>query len=145
MVERKRRKKNKVRGERTHGMGDTKNNRGGGCRGGRGRAGSNKGKFASLGRLDLKKYRLKPKAKGKKISLGNLNDKIESFVENGKIKKEKEYYIIDEKSGFEKILSQGKIEKKLLVKIKVSKKALEKIMDAKGKVEGNEVEELEEN
>ena len=140
MVERKRRKKNRVRGERTHGMGGTKNNRGAGSRGGRGRAGANKGKFASIGRLDERKCRLKAKPKGKNISLGNLNDLIEKLVEKGKVIKEKEYYVIDGKSGFEKILSQGKIDKKIFVKIKASKKAIEKIIGAKGKVEGNEID-----
>ena len=135
MIERKRRKKNKVRGERTHGKGNTKNSRGGGCRGGRGRAGAYKGKFASIGRLDKKKFRLKPKEKGKIITLGELNDKIEKFFENKKVKKENDLYIIDQKSGFEKILSQGKIEKKLLVKISASKKAVQKIVEAGGEVE----------
>jgi ribosomal protein L15 len=140
MIERKRRKKNKVRGERTHSKGDTKNNRGGGCRGGRGRAGSNKGKFASLGRLDPRKFRLKPKTKGQNISLGNLNDQLEKLVEIRKVVKEQEYYVIDNKSGFEKILSQGIINKKLFVKINASKKAIEKIKTAGGKVEGIEEE-----
>ncbi|MDD4250726.1 MAG: uL15 family ribosomal protein [Candidatus ainarchaeum sp.] len=136
MTERKRRKKNKVRGERTHGQGDTKNNRGGGCRGGRGRAGANKGKFASIGRLDPKKVRLKPRAKGKSISLENLNQKLDDLVMKGKVTKNKDIYIITSDSGFEKILSQGTINKKLHVQIKASKKAIEKIIKANGIVDG---------
>jgi large subunit ribosomal protein L15 len=135
MIERKRRKKNKVRGERTHGKGDTKNNRGAGCRGGRGRAGSSKGKFASLARLDPRKYRLKPRNKGKSISLGQLNEKIEDLIEKGKVIKQKDTYLIDSKSGYEKILGQGNTDKKLVVKINAVKKAIEKIEKAGGKFE----------
>ena len=46
MVVRKRRKKNKQRGERTHGHGNTKNKRGAGSRGGVGKAGSHKHKYS---------------------------------------------------------------------------------------------------
>ena len=46
MPERTRRKKNKLRGNRTHGKGNTKNHRGAGSKGGRGRAGSHKHKFS---------------------------------------------------------------------------------------------------
>ncbi len=144
MTERKRRKKNKVRGERTHGMGDTKNNRGAGSRGGRGRAGANKGKFASIGRLDLKKCRLKPRTKGKCISLGDLNNQLGKLVKAKKIKMEKDFYIIDKQSGYEKILSQGIIDKKLIVKISTSKKAVQKIIDAKGRIENGKETEFEE-
>jgi ribosomal protein L15 len=135
MKERKRRKKNKVRGERTHGKGDTKNVRGAGCRGGRGRAGATKGKFASLGRLDPRKYRLKARNKGKSISLGQLNEMIEKLVEKGKVIKEKDSYIIDSNTGYEKILGQGNIDKKLVVRINAAEKAIKKIEEAGGKFE----------
>jgi ribosomal protein L15 len=135
MVERRRRKKNKVRGERTHSKGDTKNNRGGGCRGGRGRAGATKGKFASLGRLDPRKYRLKPSNKGKSISVGDLNAKLDVLVEKGKVIKEKDAYIVSKKSGFEKILGQGNINKKVILRINATKQAITKITEAKGKFE----------
>ena len=46
MVVRRRKKKNKLRGQRTHGGGGTKNRRGAGCRGGVGKAGSHKHKFS---------------------------------------------------------------------------------------------------
>ncbi|MFA5764312.1 MAG: uL15 family ribosomal protein [archaeon] len=137
MVERTRRKKNKVRGERTHGQGDTKNNRGAGCRGGRGRAGADKGKFASLGRLDARKYKLKAAIKGKIISLANLDIIIDRLVAKGKVVKEKDSYIIDSDSGYEKILSQGNTDKKLIVRINATDKAIEKIKKAKGKFEFN--------
>jgi len=99
MTERKRRKKNRVRGERTHSKGDTKNNRGGGSRGGRGRAGATKGKFASLGRLDPKKYRLKPNAHGQAITLGDLTDKLDTLVEKEKVTMEGKKYVVTSNSG----------------------------------------------
>ena len=133
MVERKRRKKNKVRGERTHGKGDTKNNRGGGNRGGRGRAGATKGKFASLGRLDARKYRLKPNAHGVAITLGHLNDKLDLLVEKGKVTMEGKNYVVTTESGYEKILSQGTTDKKIILKINASKNAIAKIEAAGGK------------
>ena len=84
MAERKRRKKNRVRGERTHSKGSTKNKRGAGTRGGRGKAGSNKHKFHSIGRVQPRKYRLKPRAKGRAISVGKLNERIPALLEKGK-------------------------------------------------------------
>ncbi len=140
MTERKRRKKNKQRGERTHGKGDTKNNRGGGSRGGRGNAGSTKGKFASIGRLKERKYRLKPKEKGKVISLGELDQKIEKMVENGKAVKEKEYYVIDKKSGYGKVLGQGNTNKKIFLQIPTTKTGEEKIIKAGGKTKKEDEE-----
>jgi large subunit ribosomal protein L15 len=135
MVERQRRKKNKVRGERTHSKGGTKNNRGAGTRGGRGNAGSNKQKFHTLNRVKPIKYRLKPKTEKIAVSLGTLDSIIERLVEKGKVKEEKGMFVIDENSGYEKILSQGKITKKLLVKINTSKEAAEKIITAGGKID----------
>jgi large subunit ribosomal protein L15 len=135
MTQRFRRKKNKVRGERTHSKGDTKNNRGGGSRGGRGRAGATKGKIFSIGQKDKRKYRLKAATKGKSVSLGYLNEKVDDLVAKGKITKEKDSYIVDKTSGYEKVLGQGNINKKLILRINASKSAIEKIKAAKGKFE----------
>lgn len=135
MTERKRRKKNKVRGERTHSKGDTKNNRGGGSRGGRGRAGANKGKLFSIGQNDKRKYRLKAAPKERSISLGYLDEKIDELVSKGKVRKEKDSYIVDKSSGYGTILGQGNINKKLILRINASKKAIEKVKKAGGKFE----------
>ncbi|MCX6800952.1 MAG: uL15 family ribosomal protein [Candidatus Diapherotrites archaeon] len=136
MVERKRRRKNKVRGERTHGMGGTKNNRGGGCRGGRGNAGANKHKFHSLKRLYPKKIRLNAKPiKEKIISLGDLNKKLDKMLKDGRAGKKGAIIVIGEDSGYTKVLSGGNIDKKIILKIKASEKAVEKIISAGGKVE----------
>ena len=85
MTERQRRKKNTVRGERTHGRGGTKNSRGAGVRGGRGNAGSNKQKFHSLNRVKPRKYRLKTQLKIVAISLGELDTRIEKLLGTGKV------------------------------------------------------------
>ena len=135
MIERKRKKKNKVRGERTHGKGDTKNNRGGGCRGGRGKAGANKGKFASIGRFLNRKTRLKAKPKKDSITLGYLDTKLDSLVAKGKVEMDGKKYVITPEAGYEKILSQGNTTKQLILKINASKKAIEKIESAGGKFE----------
>jgi len=135
MTERKRRKKNRVRGERTHSKGSTKNQRGAGTRGGRGRAGSNKHKFHSLGRVDKRKYRLKPKGKGKAISLGDLNERIPGLLEKGKATEEKGMVVVGNESGYAKVLAQGNTDKKILLRINASKGAVKKIEQAGGKFE----------
>ena len=70
MVVRKRRKKNRMRGSRTHGCGGTKQKRGSGGRGGVGLAGGHKHKF-SLYYADHfgEKSGLKPKDKGKAMPI----------------------------------------------------------------------------
>ena len=135
MTERKRKKKNRVRGERTHGKGDTKNNRGAGCRGGRGNAGGDKGKFASIGRLAPIEYKLKPNTHGIAITLGNLDSKLDSLVQKGKVTMEGKKYVVAYGCGYEKILSQGQTTKAIILKINASKKAIEKIEKAGGTFE----------
>ncbi|MCD6478404.1 MAG: uL15 family ribosomal protein [Candidatus Diapherotrites archaeon] len=139
MVVRKRKKKNKLRGKRTHGKGNTKNKRGAGSRGGRGRAGSARHKrMLFLG--EEKKKKLKPKKKPDAINLKELErllDRLESekrlVLENGLI-------VVDgKKLGFGKVLSRGNIKRGIkLINAKASEKALEKIINAGGTVVENE-------
>lgn len=135
MTERKRKKKNRVRGESTHGKGDTKNNRGAGCRGGRGNAGGDKGKFASIGRLAPIEYKLKPNTHGEAITLGDLDSKLDLLVKKGKVSMEGKKYVVAYGCGYEKILSQGQTTKAIILKINASKKAIEKIEKAGGTFE----------
>lgn len=135
MVERRRRKKNKLRGQRTMGAGNTKNRRGAGSRGGRGKAGANKHRFDTFNRFKGKKYRLKGTAKGKAITLGQLDLIIERLLAKGKVVQEGDKIIIDKRSGYEKILSQGETKRKIVLKINASKKAIAKIIKAGGKFE----------
>jgi len=132
---RKRRKKNKLRGQRTMGAGGTKNRRGAGSRGGRGNAGHRKHKIATFMPLKEKKYRLKAGIKGKEITLENLNKIIDTLVAKGKVTKEGTKYIVDKKSGYEKVLSQGNTEKEIVLKINASISAVKKIIAAGGSFE----------
>jgi large subunit ribosomal protein L15 len=135
-ADRKRRKKNKKRGQRTMGAGNTKNRRGAGGRGGRGKAGTNKHRFHSAGRLKPRRYKLKIIAKkGKEINLIDLDARLDEMVAAGKVKKEGEKYIVDKTSGLAKVLSEGEVTHKIVLKINASKKAIAKIIKAGGKFE----------
>ena len=138
MVVRKPKKKNKLRGKRTHGKGNTKNKRGAGSRGGRGRAGSMKHK-RMLFLKEEKKKRLKPKKKGKAINLNELNMLVKRLEKKGKVVLDNGLITVDGKSlGFEKVLSRGDITKKIkLVNAKASAKARDKITKAGGLLVNN--------
>ncbi|MFH1390693.1 MAG: uL15 family ribosomal protein [Candidatus Diapherotrites archaeon] len=136
MVVRRRRKKNKLRGQRTHGGGGTKNRRGAGSRGGVGKAGSHKHKF-SKHYVDFGvKRTLKPRKKENTISLAYINDNIENWLANGKIKKDGSIIVIDGKAlGFGKVLGNGIIAHKIKIEnANASKMAEEKIQKAGGSV-----------
>ena len=135
MTDRVRRKKNKLRGQRTMGAGNTKNRRGAGCRGGRGLAGSNKHRFHTLRRLRPRRYRLKTEGKGLSISIGQLTNILNELVLKGKVTKEGDKFIVDKKSGYEKVLSNGNTTSKIVLKINASEKAIKKIIAAGGKFE----------
>jgi large subunit ribosomal protein L15 len=138
MVVRRSRKREKLRGQRTHGHGNTKNRRGGGSRGGRGQAGSHKHKFNQF--FDFfgsERKRIKPKQETKAINLGQLVQQLPKLAELKKVEKRGNSFVIDgQKIGFDKILSMGIVQEKLVVKnMRVSKKAREKILKAGGKIE----------
>lgn len=136
MTDRKRRKKNKLRGQRTMGAGNTKNRRGAGGRGGRGKAGTNKHKFHSAGRLKPTLYRQKTVSiKGKSVKLGYLDSKLDELVEKGKIIKQDGKYVVDKKSGFSKVLTSGEVKHKMILKINATSGAIKKIIQAGGKFE----------
>ncbi len=134
MVVRRRRKKNKLRGHRTHGAGGTKNRRGAGTRGGVGRAGSHKHKFSKYYLTFGIKRKLKAKKKGKAINLIDISRKLDAWVESGKAAGENGVIVLDgKKLGFAKILSVGNVKEKIkIVNAKVSAKAAEKIAEAGG-------------
>ncbi len=144
-MKRHRRKKEKLRGQRSHGKGNTKNKRGAGSRGGKGRAGSQRHKFSRYyGDFGGKKA-MKPSKKERSINLDILLERIPKWIEKGKVKEENGIIVIDGKIiGFDKLLGRGTIEKKLLVRnLKVSKSAREKIENAGGSLEGLESSENE--
>ncbi len=126
-----------MRGNRTHGHGNTKNRRGSGISGGKGRAGSHKHKF-SLYYADFGvKIRLKPKFQaGKAVDLTFVQKMLARWKAEKKVdEKDGVYELVGEKIGVRKILSSGKIEDEIVLKgIQVSKKAREKIEEAGGEV-----------
>jgi len=117
----------RLRGHRTHGKGNTKNHRGAGSNGGRGRAGSFKhkrGKFMAFTNSHTK-IRMKAKAKLREISIYNLM----MLVGNNKEINLKEL-------GFDKIIGTGKVTKTLIIKnAQFTDIAKQKIEKAGGKIE----------
>jgi len=138
VVVRKRKKKNKLRARRTFGKGDTKNNRGAGVRGGRGRAGSkkhNKMKYLSeVGTL----RKLKPKKKYPSLNLDDINKLIEKISKQKESEKHEGLLVFDgKKLGIRKILSVGELKQKVFFKnVSLSKQALEKVEKAGAKFSG---------
>lgn len=141
-MERKRRKKNKLRGRRTMGGGDTKNRRGAGTRGGRGRAGSEKHKrtkyFHEVGMLR------KHKAKRKMVAL-NLSDvsrKIRALAGKKDVQKENGMVVFDgKKIGIGKILGTGELtEKAFFQNILFSRQAAQKAQKAGAIISGHKQE-----
>jgi len=122
-------KNDRLRGKRSHGTGNTKNHRGAGSKGGRGRAGSFKHKFSKfypvLGKRKIMKPRLKGKTKLREITIYNLDLLIKDAKE-----------VNLKELGYDKVIGFGKITKAITLKnAKVTAVAKQKIEAAGGKVE----------
>ena len=136
MVVRKRKKKfRKFRGKRTYGYGCHKKHRGGGSRGGRGKAGGHKHKWSYVVKYEPErfgKYGFKrPTAVKRKIRAININElvKIAEQKEKGKSK------INLTELGYDKLLGKGKISRPLTVEVaSFSKIAAQKLEKAGGKI-----------
>lgn len=131
MVVRKKKKFRKFRGKRSYGYGSHKKHRGGGSRGGRGKAGLHKHKWSYIVKYEpdyFGKHGFKrPVAVAKKVKTINLR-RLESLAA-GKKK------IVLAELGYNKVLGSGKIKAGLEVVAEAfSKKAIEKIKAAGGKV-----------
>ena len=137
MTDRKRKKKNKLRGHRTMGKGDTKNRRGAGSRGGRGNAGSRKHKrqlfLWRVGSL----RRLKPKKKMPAINLTDASRMLEKMKSEKEAKKEGNLLVFDgQKQRIGKILSVGTLLVPAVFRnVSASRRAAEKIEQAGGKID----------
>jgi large subunit ribosomal protein L15 len=137
----KRSARSRLRGRRTCGYGQKFKHRGKGSKGGKGMAGTGKRAGQKVtwrlkywpdyfGKTGFKSRQKKMLA----INVGEINDRINSFVNKKKAIKEKDTYKIELK-GY-KILSTGKVDKKLFIKAEsFSKKAEEKIVKAGGVAE----------
>ncbi len=130
MVFRKKRKVRKFRGKRSYGYGSHKKHRGGGSRGGRGKAGMHKHKWSYTVKYEPdhfgKRGFKRPIAAAKKVKPINLRH-LEALAA-GKKK-------IDlTKLGYNKVLGAGRIRAAMEVVAEAfSKKAIEKIEAAGGK------------
>ena len=134
------------RGSRTHGWGAGKKHRGKGSRGGVGNSGigkrgaHKKTKWLALnnkvptGKHGMRNYPHAPKIST--INLCQIEAKLETWLSNKQITKEKDVYVIDLNSlGFDKLLGTGKPAHKLRIKVAAfSKSADEKLKDAEGEI-----------
>lgn len=131
MVVRKKKKVRKFRGKRSYGYGSHKKHRGGGSRGGRGKAGMHKHKWSYTVKYDAARFGKRgfkrPVATAKKVKAINLRH-LEALAA-GKKK-------IDlTKIGYNKVLGSGSVDSAMEVIAEAfSKKAIEKIEAAGGKV-----------
>ncbi len=143
MVFHKRKKNTRQRGSHTHGWGSKKKHRGSGNRGGKGMAGTGK-KADSKKPLVWKnkkyfgKYGFKPKTSKvlNVITLKDLNDKLESLVEEKLAVKENDVYKINLKElGYDKLLGNGSLNVKVEIVVpKATKKAITIIEENGGKI-----------
>jgi large subunit ribosomal protein L15 len=142
MKAKKRTKRSRWRGSRTHGR-SIKLNKGKGNRGGKGMAGT--GKRADHMKSFVIKYlypyfgkkgftsKSTERKRIKEINLKDINEILNKFVEEGKAKKGKEGYELELK-GY-KILGDGEISEKMTIRAKsASKSAKEKVEKAGGKL-----------
>lgn len=142
MVVRKRKKILKKRGHRTAGYGSSKKHRGGGSRGGRGKAGLHKHKVSKMikympehfGKIGFKRPAAAVK-EVKTINLRNLDAMIENWLKEGKARKENDGIRVNLFSlGYDKLLGSGKVSHKLFIEGNASKKAIRKIEEAGGQI-----------
>ncbi len=137
MTARKRKKKTRMRGSKTHGWGAMKKHRGSGNRGGVGHAGTGKRadckkpSFEQPGKGYFGKYGFKKRRNRKEIriiSLGEISKNIEKWFKEKLASKEGEFFIIElKKLGYDKVLSNGSLTKKIKIRASyASANAIEK-------------------
>jgi len=140
---RKPKKSSKQRGSRTHGWGAGKKHRGAGNRGGRGMAGVGKrggqkmtkylahGGKSPLGKHGFQITRQRPSLRA--INLCKIEEKLDSWVEDKKVKKDKSIYIIKlGKLGYDKVLGAGRLKSKIKITAKTFSKSAEEQIKAAG-------------
>ncbi len=142
MTVNRRKKDTRQRGSHTHGWGSKKKHRGSGNRGGKGMAGTGK-------RADQKKpsiwaeeyfgkhgFKSKNRAEIKSVNIGFIDENIENFVQLKLAKHEGGSYSIDIADiGFDKLLSKGRVTRKLLIKaLSASAGAIDAVKEAGGEV-----------
>lgn len=140
MVVRRKKKVKKMRGHRTYGYGSHKKHRGGGSKGGRGKAGMHKHKWIRtvkyepehFGKRGFKRPR-EVVRKPKTINLDELDKLVEKLLADKKLKKEKGKIKVNLKDlGYEKLLGRGKIKHTLIVEAKYFSKIAKKKLEEAG-------------
>lgn len=136
-------KNKKGRGSGTHGGGSKKKRRGAGSKGGRGNAGSQKHNKIKESKENPDKFGAekgfkRPDSVQKNvdtINLKELDHRIDSLLEEGKVEKEDGDIIVDISDlGYDKLLGSGSITKPLVVKSEnFSEKSKQKLEEAGGK------------
>ena len=135
------RKVRKQRGSRTHGWGPVGQHRGGGMRGGHGRAGRRKHKWTYVikyqpdyfGKHGFKRpWSHKPET----MNVGELDEKVETLLASGLAEKVENGIAINLNDvGVEKLLGSGKVTHPLIVKAKSwSSAAAQKIEKTGGQI-----------
>jgi large subunit ribosomal protein L15 len=142
MVVRKRKKHAKFRGHRTY-HGSHKKWRGGGSRGGRGKAGYHKHKWSYVVKHEPEHFGkrgfTRPPEVAKEVKAINLKDldkMVGKLLEQKLAEKEQDKIKINLlKIGYDKVLGSGRVTRPLIIEAKsFSKQAIKKIEDAGGKV-----------
>ncbi|HLC85475.1 MAG TPA: uL15 family ribosomal protein [Candidatus Nanoarchaeia archaeon] len=135
----------RYRASHTHGKGSKKKRRGSGNRGGKGYSSTGKRSDAKvpsiwkgpryLGKVGFKNPRY-DKADHDVMNLWDIEEKVDSWVAQGKAEHKAGAYSLDlAKVGVRKLLSQGKVTKKLAITVeKASEGAIAKVKEAGGQV-----------
>lgn len=146
-MQNKRSKRSRIRAaKKTAGHGSKKKNRGSGQRGGFGRSNIGKRGSAKLMKIGkgktqkeyLGKYGFKSlDKKDKVINLFELQNRILTLLQDGKIIKKEDVFVVDLLSlGYDKLLSKGNVIYKMHIKTKASSKnAIINVEEKGGKVE----------
>lgn len=137
----KNRKVRKKRGSRTHGYGRVGQHRGGGQRGGHGKAGRQKHKWSHTVKYDPEyfgKHGFKPPRRREinAINVGELDEKVSQLLSEKRAEKKEDGIYIDlHQLGYDKLLGSGQATHPLIIKVpSYSKSAEEKVKKAKGKI-----------
>jgi large subunit ribosomal protein L15 len=137
----KKRKVRKKRGSRTHGYGQVGQHRGGGQRGGHGKAGFHKHKWTYTVKYDpdrFTKHGFKPHRRKEvsAINIGELDEQINNLIDSRQAEKTKNGIKVNlHFLGYDKLLGKGKVTHPLIMQVDSwSKSAAEKIRESGGKL-----------
>lgn len=137
----KKRKTRKKRGSRTHGYGQVSQHRGGGQRGGRGKAGGKKHKWTHTvkyapERFGKRGFKPPRRREVSTINIGELDQQISKLITDKKAQKTKAGIKVNlNQLGYDKLLGRGQITQPLIIEVDShSESAAKKIEKAEGKI-----------